>query len=72
MPPRKNAESWPPGSFLRPVLLRGAATRWYELTRHPDGTTISLMQKLPKKYQMVLVVPVYEVAMTGVYFNTRR
>jgi len=28
------------------------------------------MQKLAKKYQMVLVVPVYEVEMTGVYFNT--
>jgi len=28
------------------------------------------MQKLAKKYQMVLVVPVYEVEMPGVYFNT--
>jgi len=28
------------------------------------------MQKLAKKHQMVLVVPVYEVEMTGVYFNT--
>jgi N-carbamoylputrescine amidase len=28
------------------------------------------MQKLAKKHQMVLVVPVYEVEMTGVYYNT--
>src|SRR5258708_12319733 len=28
------------------------------------------MQKLEKRYQMVLVVPVYEVEMPGVYFNT--
>jgi beta-ureidopropionase len=28
------------------------------------------MQKLAKKHQMVLVVPIYEVEMTGVYYNT--
>ena len=57
--------------FYGPYFCAEQQTRWYELTeRIPDGPTISLMQKLAKKYQMVLVVPVYEVEMTGVYFNT--
>lgn len=42
-----------------------------ELTEKiPNGPTISLMQKLAKKHQMALVVPIYEVEMTGVYYNT--
>src|SRR5437773_9547526 len=42
-------------------------TRWYELTeRVPDGPTITLMQRLARKYQMLLIVPVYEVEMTVV------
>ena len=57
--------------FYGPYFCAEQQTRWYELTeRIPDGPTISLMQRLAKKYQMVLVVPVYEVEMTGVYFNT--
>src|SRR5205807_1306945 len=57
--------------FYGPYFCAEQQTRWYELTeRIPDGPTISLMQKLAKKYQMVLIVPVYEVEMTGVYFNT--
>ncbi len=57
--------------FYGPYFCAEQQTRWYELTeRVPDGPTISLMQKLAKKHQMVLVVPVYEVEMTGVYFNT--
>src|SRR5213079_1654354 len=57
--------------FYGPYFCAEQQTRWYELTeRIPDGPTISLMQRLAKKYQMVLVVPVYEVEMIGVYFNT--
>src|SRR5256885_540184 len=57
--------------FYGPYFCAEQQTRWYELTeRVPNGPTVSLMQKLAKKHQMVLVVPVYEVEMTGVYFNT--
>src|SRR5260370_39139282 len=57
--------------FYGPYFCAGQQTRWYELTESgPDGPTISLIQKLAKKYQMVLVVPVYELAMTGVYLKT--
>src|SRR5260370_6823162 len=54
-----------------PYFCAEQQTRWYELTEKvPNGPTVSAMQKLAKKHQMVLVVPVYEVEMTGVYFNT--
>src|SRR5437899_9852999 len=53
--------------FYGPYFCAEQQTRWYELTeRIPDGPTISLMQKLAKKHQLVLVVPAYEVEMTGV------
>ena len=62
----------PAGAFLRAVFLRRAGdTKWYGLTEPvPDGPTTTRMQKLAKKYGMVMVVPVYEAEMTGVYFNT--
>jgi len=36
----------------------------------PDGPTIKRMQEFAKKYAMVIVAPIYEEAMTGVYYNT--
>src|SRR5437899_12768145 len=57
--------------FYGPYFCAEQQTRWYGLTeRIPEGPTVSRMQKLAKKHQMVLVVPVYEVEMTGVYYNT--
>jgi len=57
--------------FYGPYFCAEQQTRWYELTeRVPNGATIARMQKLAKKHQMVLVVPIYEVEMTGVYYNT--
>ena len=57
--------------FYGPYFCAEQQTRWYELTEPiPDGPTTERMQKLAKKYGMVLIVPVYEVEMTGLYFNT--
>ena len=36
----------------------------------PDGPTTKLMQELAKKHAMVIVVPIYEEDITGVYYNT--
>ncbi len=36
----------------------------------PDGPTTKLMQKIAAKHRMVIVVPVYEEQMPGLYFNT--
>jgi N-carbamoylputrescine amidase len=47
------------------------ACRWYDLTeRVPDGPTVRLMGDIARKHRMVLVVPLYEEDMTGVFYNT--
>jgi beta-ureidopropionase len=57
--------------FYGPYFCAEQDTRWYELTESvPDGPTIKLMQKIAAKHRMVLVVPLYEEHMPGVYFNT--
>tara|TARA_R110002073_G_scaffold239285_1_gene400795 strand:+ start:342166 stop:343035 length:870 start_codon:yes stop_codon:yes gene_type:complete len=57
--------------FYGPYFCAEQDTRWYDIAEPiPDGPTIKLMQELAKKHKMVMVVPIYEVAMTGVYYNT--
>ena len=57
--------------FYGPYFCAEQNTRWYELTEAvPDGPTTRLMQKIAAKYNMVIVVPVYEQEMTGLYYNT--
>ena len=57
--------------FYGPYFCAEQNARWYELTeRVPDGPTTRLMQKVAAKHRMVIVVPVYEEQMPGVYFNT--
>src|SRR5260370_11056732 len=36
----------------------------------PDGPTVKRMQAVAKQHEMVLVVPLYELEQTGVYYNT--
>jgi len=57
--------------FNGPYFCAEQQSRWYELTEGvPDGPTIERMRKLAKKHEMVLIVPVYEREMTGVFYNT--
>jgi beta-ureidopropionase len=57
--------------FYGPYFCAEQNSRWYELTESvPDGPTIKLMQKLAAKYRMVIIVPIYEKEMTGLYYNT--
>jgi N-carbamoylputrescine amidase len=57
--------------FTGPYFPPSQDARWYELAeRIPDGATVKLMQELAAKHSMVIVVPIYEEAMTGVYYNT--
>src|SRR5262244_3801292 len=57
--------------FYGPYFCAEQHARWYGLTeRVPGGPTLTRMQKLARRHHMVLVVPVYEVEMTGVYYNT--
>jgi N-carbamoylputrescine amidase len=57
--------------FTGPYFCAEQTTRWYDATEQiPDGPTTKLMQELAKKHKMVIVVPLYEVEGTGVYYNT--
>ena len=57
--------------FYGPYFCAEQNVRWYEMTESiPDGPTIKLMQKLAAKHKMVIVVPIYEQEMTGLYYNT--
>jgi beta-ureidopropionase len=57
--------------FTGPYFCAEQTPRWYDATEYiPDGPTTRLMQETAKKYEMVIVVPLYEVENTGVYYNT--
>jgi N-carbamoylputrescine amidase len=46
-------------------------TDWYETAEPvPEGDTIKRVQDWAEKHHMVIVAPVYEEAMKGVYYNT--
>jgi N-carbamoylputrescine amidase len=57
--------------FYGPYFAAEQETKWYDMTEPiPDGPTTELMQGLAKKHGMVLIVPIYEVDGTGIYYNT--
>ena len=57
--------------FTGPYFCAEQTPRWYEATEYiPDGPTTRLMQEKAKQHEMVIIVPLYEVESTGVYYNT--
>jgi N-carbamoylputrescine amidase len=57
--------------FTTPYFCAEQQTRWYEaVEKIPDGPTIKLMQDAARERGMVLIVPIYEEEITGVYYNT--
>ena len=57
--------------FTTPYFCAEQQTRWYEaVERIPDGETVRLMQDVARQHGMVLIVPVYEEEMSGVYYNS--
>ena len=57
--------------FYGPYFCAEQKTKWYELTEEiPNGPTTKMFQDVAKHYGMVVVVPIYEVEHTGVYYNT--
>ena len=56
--------------FYGPYFCAEQDTKWYELAEPiPDGPTTKLMQELAKKHELVMIVPLYEEDLTGVYYN---
>ncbi len=57
--------------FTTPYFCAEQQTRWYDaVERVPDGPTVQMMQSVAKEHGMVLIVPIYEVEQTGIYYNT--
>jgi beta-ureidopropionase len=57
--------------FNGPYFCPSQDSKWYGMTEEvPNGPTVQLMQKLAKKHKMVIIVPIYEKEMSGVYYNT--
>jgi N-carbamoylputrescine amidase len=57
--------------FTGPYFPPSQDARWYDLAEPvPNGPTVRWAQQWAKKTAMVLIVPVYEEEMPGLYFNT--
>lgn len=57
--------------FTTPYFCAEQKTRWYEtVEKIPDGPTVKLMQEVAKQHGMVIVVPIYEEDIAGIYYNT--
>ena len=57
--------------FTTPYFCAEQQVRWYEaVEKIPDGPTTKLMQEVAKQHSMVIVVPIYEEEITGIYYNT--
>ena len=56
--------------FNGPYFCPSQDTRWYAAAEPIPGPTTAIMQELARKHEMVIVVPLYEEAMRGVYYNS--
>ena len=56
--------------FYGPYFCAEQDVRWYDTAEPIPGPTTKLMQRLAKKYKMVLIVAIYETPQTGTYYNT--
>ena len=56
--------------FTQPYFCPSQDAKWYQAAEKiPDGHTTRLMQEYARKHKMVIVVPIYEEDITGVYYN---
>jgi beta-ureidopropionase len=54
----------------QPYFCPSQDARWYAAAEPiPDGPTTRLMQEYARKHGMVIVLPIYEEEITGVYYN---
>ena len=56
--------------FNGPYFCPGQDPRWYAAAEPIPGPTTDILAEYAKKYEMVIVVPLYEEAMRGVYYNS--
>ncbi len=56
--------------FNGPYFCPSQDKRWYEAAEPADGPTVERLRPYCRKYDMAMVVPIYEEAIPGVYYNT--
>ena len=56
--------------FTTPYFCPGQNPAWYESAETIPGPTTDRMAEYAKKYQMVIIVPIYEKVQAGVFYNT--
>jgi len=56
--------------FYGPYFCCEQDIKWYRTAESVPGPTTDLLSEYAAKYQMVMVIPVYEQAIDGVYYNT--
>jgi N-carbamoylputrescine amidase len=56
--------------FHGPYFPAEQDPKWYRTAEPEDGPTMTRMREVAKQHNMVLVVPWYEEAQTGVYYNS--
>jgi len=56
--------------FNGPYFCPSQDARWYDIAEACPGPTVEALIPYCKKYQMAMVIPIYEREMAGVYYNT--
>ena len=56
--------------FTTPYFCPGQDVKWYTSAETIPGPTIERMQQYAKKYQMVMVIPIFEKERAGMLYNT--
>jgi len=56
--------------FNGPYFCPGQDKRWYDAAEPVPGPTLDKLAPIAAKYQMAMVVPLYEREQAGVYYNT--
>jgi beta-ureidopropionase len=56
--------------FNGPYFCPSQDRRWYDAAETVPGPTVEKLAPIARKYQMAMVIPVYEREQAGIYYNT--
>jgi beta-ureidopropionase len=56
--------------FNGPYFCPSQDAKWCDIAEEIPGPTVTRLSEYAKKYQMAMVIPIYEREMAGVYYNT--
>ena len=56
--------------FNGPYFCPSQDSRWCDIAEEVPGPTVTRLAEYAKKYQMAMIIPVYEREIAGVYYNT--